>query len=93
MSCGVGHRGGSDPALLWLQCRLAASAPIRPLAWEPPYAAGMALKRKKKKNQHERKGCDIICKIRFPKRSHQVWGINPLKLLGLKLGAEVYLEG
>ena len=30
-----------------------ATAPIRPLAWEPPYAAGAALKRqktKKKKN-------------------------------------------
>ena len=29
--------------LLWLWCRLAAQ--IRPLAWEPPYAAGVALKR------------------------------------------------
>ena len=27
-----------DPALLWLWCRPAAVAPIRPLAWEPPYA-------------------------------------------------------
>ena len=27
-----------DPALLWLWCRLVAAAPIRPLAWEPPYA-------------------------------------------------------
>ena len=36
-----------DLVLLWLWCRLAAVAPIRPLAWEPPYAAGMALKRKK----------------------------------------------
>ena len=25
-----------DPALLWLWCRLAAVALIRPLAWEPP---------------------------------------------------------
>ena len=32
-----------DPKLLWLWCRLAAVAPIQPLAWEPPYAA--ALKR------------------------------------------------
>ena len=38
---------GSDPALLWLWCRPAAVAPIRPLAWEPPYAAGAALKSKK----------------------------------------------
>ena len=36
MSCGVGHRRGLDLTLLWLWCRLAAVAPIRPLAWEPP---------------------------------------------------------
>ena len=48
MSCGVGRRGGSDPKLLWLWCRLAAVAPIRPLVWEPPYAAGMALEKGKK---------------------------------------------
>ena len=29
-------------------CRLAAAAPIRPLAWEPPYAVGTALKSKTK---------------------------------------------
>ena len=40
--CGVGHRCGSDPALPWLWCRLVATAPIGPLAWEPPYAAGAA---------------------------------------------------
>ena len=48
MSCGVGHRHGFDPVLLWLWHRLAATALIRPLAWEPPYAAGAALKRQKK---------------------------------------------
>ena len=42
MSCGVGCRRGSDPALLWLRRRPVATAPIRPLAWEPPYAAGAA---------------------------------------------------
>ena len=44
MSCGVGRRRGSAPALLWLWCRLAATAPIRPLAWEgsSPYAVGAA---------------------------------------------------
>ena len=53
MNCGVGHRRGSDPALLWPWCRPAASAPIQPLAWGPPYAAGvvqeMANRQKKKK--------------------------------------------
>ena len=47
MNCGVGHRLGSDPALLWLQCRPATTAPIRTLAWEPPYAIGAALKETK----------------------------------------------
>ena len=40
VSCGVGCRFGSDSALLWLWCRPAAIAPIRPLAREPPYADG-----------------------------------------------------
>ena len=53
MSCGEGRRRGSDPALLWLWCRLAAAAPIRPLAWEPPYAMGAALEKAKKKKKKE----------------------------------------
>ena len=48
-SCGVGHRHSSELALLWLWRRPVAAAPIRPLAWEPPYAAGVALKKTKKK--------------------------------------------
>ena len=43
MSCGVGHRHSSGLALLWLWRRPAATAPIRPLALEPPYATGVAL--------------------------------------------------
>ena len=42
MNCGVGPRRGSDPVSLWLCSRLAAVAPIQPLAWEPPYAAVVA---------------------------------------------------
>ena len=57
MSGGVGHRPGSDLALLWLWWRLAATAPIRPLAREPPYAAGaapeMAKRRKRKRNRRQ----------------------------------------
>ena len=44
VSCDVDHRHGSNPAWLWLWSRPAAAAPIRPLAWEPPYAPGVALK-------------------------------------------------
>ena len=49
MSCGVVCRHSLDLVLLWLRCRLAAVALIGPLAWEPPYAEGAAVKRKKKK--------------------------------------------
>ena len=49
MSCGVGCRRGLDPELPWLWPRPAATAPIRPLAWEPPYAAGAALEKTKNK--------------------------------------------
>ena len=43
VSCGVDRRCGSDLVSLWLWCRPAAAAPIRPLAWEPPYASGAAI--------------------------------------------------
>ena len=46
MSCGVGCRRSSDLALLWLWRGLEATVLIRPLAWEPPYAAGAATKDK-----------------------------------------------
>ena len=55
MSCGVGRRRGLDPTLLWLWRRPAATALIRPLAWEPPYALGEALKIKKTKKK--KKSC------------------------------------
>ena len=58
MSCGVGHRLGLDPSLLWLWPRPAAAAPIRLLAWEPPYAAGAALEKEKKKKNKEIKSLD-----------------------------------
>ena len=41
-------QGVKDQALLWLWRRPAAAALIGPLAWEPPYAAGAALKKDKK---------------------------------------------
>ena len=58
VSCGVGCRCSLDPELLWLWCRLVVTAPIRPLAWEPPHAAGAApekAKRPKKKKKKEKK--------------------------------------
>ena len=40
-------RSGIAVAVAWL----AATAPIRRLAWEPPYASGVALKSQKKKKR------------------------------------------
>ena len=54
VSCGVGCRRSSDPALLWLWRRPAATTPIRPLAWEPPYVAGTA-QEKAKRNKRKKK--------------------------------------
>ena len=54
MSCGVGHRHGLDPALLHLWRRPAATALIRPLAWEPPHAAGAALEKAKRPKKKKR---------------------------------------
>ena len=48
MTCGVGCRHGLDPELLWLWRRWVATAPIRHLAWEPPYAEGAALEKAKR---------------------------------------------
>ena len=45
-----------DKAWPWLWCRPATAAPIRPLAWEPPYAAGAALKSKNKQTKKVCKG-------------------------------------
>ena len=47
-SCGVGHKCSSDPPLLWLWCRLVATAPTQPLAWELPSAPSAALQKKRR---------------------------------------------
>ena len=67
MSCGVGRRCGSDPALLCLWRRLAATALIRPLALEPPYAA----KRKKKETSLARV-LVVTQWLTNPTKSHEV---------------------
>lgn len=47
VSYDVGCRRGSDLTLLGLWLRLVATAPIKPQAWEPPYASGVALEKAK----------------------------------------------
>ena len=76
ISSGIGCRCGLDPVLLWLLCRPAATAPIRPLAWAPPYAASATLKRQKKKKHPQMKVMVewlIWCKVHDlygPEKSH-----------------------
>ena len=61
MSCGVVSRHSSDPTLLWLWYMLVAIAPIGPLAWEPLYAIGVALKDKKEKKYLNRIFVLLLC--------------------------------
>ena len=53
--------------MLWLWRRPVATAPIRPPAWESPYAVGAALektkKTKKKKKKRERERDDIAIMV------------------------------
>ena len=74
MSCGVGFRSSSDLAWLWPWHRSAATARIGPLAWELPYAVGVAIKIFLKKSELPIRNChhslttqlfdrDLICYI------------------------------
>ena len=49
----------SDLALLWLWRRPAATALIRPLAWEPPRATGAALEGQKRQKKEKKR--NFIC--------------------------------
>ena len=64
MSCGVGRRHSSGLVLLWLRHRLAATAPIRPLAWEPPYASGAALEKAKRQKKKKKEKDQVLSMLR-----------------------------
>jgi len=57
-----------DPMLLWLWCRLEATAWIRPLAWEHPYAAHAALKSNNANN-------NILSQVMLLSKIHHQLGI------------------
>ena len=67
VNCGVGRRHGLDPELLWLWCRLVATAPTRPLAWEPPYTSGAALEKGKRQKQKTNKKTSVMKNDKFKK--------------------------
>jgi len=64
MSCGVGCRCGSNPVLLWLWCRPAATALSQPLAWDFPYAMGGILKKDKTKTKTKKPHQLLYMRIR-----------------------------
>ena len=72
MSYGVGLRRSSDLALLWLWLWLwrAATAPIRPLVWESPYAMGVALKRPKTKKKKDLQSAPLSFLFLFSNQVH-----------------------
>ena len=77
----VGRRRGSDPTLLWLWRRLVATAPVRPLAWETPYAMGAALENKQTKNPL---GVPVVAQwLMNPTRNHEVAGSVPALAQGV----------
>ena len=67
MSCGVGHRHGSDSALLWLWCTLASTAPIGPLAWEPICHGCSPEKKKEKEKERENNTASNIFATQSPR--------------------------
>ena len=64
--------------MLWLWSRLAAAAPTRPLAWELPYAGGVALKRKKKvlSHYHVAKMSMITGLVHFTSNFIEIYSFN-----------------
>ena len=75
MNCGVGHRRGSDPELLWLWQRPVATAPSGPLAWEPPYAVGSGPSKCKKTGEKQTN-----------KKKHATTTLDSIKLLEENIG-------
>ena len=69
VATGLRHRHSSDLAWLWLWHRPAATAPIRPLAWERSYISGavqeMAKRQKKKKKEEEEEETSYCEKASF----------------------------
>ena len=92
MSCGVGRRGSSDLAWLWLWCRPVATALSRPLAWEPPCAVGVAQKNKRKKKRKQPKKLNMFRILTRPHcRLSGLWAkplgasLDPMQMLWIRV--------
>ena len=87
MSCGVGCRCSSDLVLLWLWGRQAATALIRPVAWEPPYAVGVPLE-KAKRPKKKKKLAFLYTNNELPEKNKEIHtihnSIKSNKILGNK---------
>ena len=60
-----------DLALPWLWRRPVAIAPIRPLAWEPPYAMGAAQEMANKQTKKRIQRCrELWCRLQVQLGSH-----------------------
>ena len=73
--------------LLWLWYRPAGTAQIGPLAWEPPYAAGAALKRQKRKKKKKEESKPIE-RLRCRQKSIHGSYVNRSRL-----GVDCWVEG
>ena len=85
---GLDCRCSLDLALLWLWHRLAATALIRPLAWDLPYAVGVALKsqkKKKEKRKEKKKKTQMVNKPQRNLKGNNVSIIYNLNILVPKL--------
>ena len=74
MNCGIGCRLGSDAALLWLWCRPAAVALIRPPSLGTSICRECRPKKEKKKK--ENKGTDICTYQLSGRNVNTEWGID-----------------
>ena len=96
--CGVGCRCGWDLALLWLWCRPAAAAQIRPLACERyMLRVGVALKRQKKLLNSNTSAPDyLIVELVMSCRQNleeELWSRKTQEAFAGELGEDLDLEG
>ena len=77
--------------LLWLWNRLAVTALIRPLAWEPPYVTGVALKRQTSKQTNKALDCDF--RVGAPAVASRKWANREKEEKHYSQGPLLFVEG